>query len=240
MKRPFNCWCKTCSRVRGRGVGSQSSRSDLLVPGCTCTKQTSWTEDQFIVTVSAGLRNRVQRVAEIVVRELKRAKPDVWGYVQARKMWSTEEESHLRPGHFWICKFGTVPGIMSYVEKKFELETRKWEEYKGTRYYNGNKALVVELWLHRVADDLSGLTFQEWAPSEGTGDASAPVAMVVNSRELCVVDFHLSEVRPLQLDTVDRGDRRTRGAVVRKIQGVGNSTFVLSVENDNDFRSPCE
>ncbi len=32
----------------------------------------------------------------------------------------------------------------------------------------------------------------------------------------------------------------TRGAVVRKIQGVGNSTFVLSVENDNDFRSRCD
>jgi hypothetical protein len=27
---------------------------------------------------------------------------------------------------------------------------------------------------------------------------------------------------------------------VRKLQGVGNSTFVLSVENDNDFRSICE
>jgi hypothetical protein len=27
---------------------------------------------------------------------------------------------------------------------------------------------------------------------------------------------------------------------VRKLQGVGKSTFVLSVENDNDFRSRCE
>jgi hypothetical protein len=31
-----------------------------------------------------------------------------------------------------------------------------------------------------------------------------------------------------------------RGAVVRKFQGVGTITFVLSVENDNDFRSRCE
>jgi hypothetical protein len=30
-KRPFSCWCKTCSRVRGGGRGSQSSGSDLLV-----------------------------------------------------------------------------------------------------------------------------------------------------------------------------------------------------------------
>ena len=55
----------------------------------------------------------------------------------------------------------------------------KWEEYKGTRYYDGDKALVVELWLHRVSDDLSGLTFQEWDPSAGTDDASAPVSMLV-------------------------------------------------------------
>jgi hypothetical protein len=47
-------------------------------------------------------------------------------------------------------------------------------------------------------------------------------------------------VRPLQLDAVARGGRRARGAAVRKLQGVGNSTFVLSVENDNDFRSRCE
>ncbi len=64
--------------------------------------------------------------------------------------------------------------------------------------------------------------------------------MLVNSSELRAADFPLTEVRPLQLDAVDRGDRRTRGAAVRKLQGVGNSTFVLSVENDNDFRSRCE
>ena len=81
---------------------------------------------------------------------------------------------------------------MSCVEKKFELQTRKWEEYKGTRYYDRDKTLVVELWLHRVADDLPGLTFQEWDPSAGTDDASAPVAMVVNSNDLCVTDFPTS------------------------------------------------
>ena len=129
---------------------------------------------------------------------------------------------------------------MSCVEKNFELQTRKWEEYKGTRYYDGDKALVVELWLHRVTDDLSGLTFQEWDPSEGTDNTSAPVVMVVNSIDLRSADFHLEEVRDLQLDSVARGDRRTLGVSVRKLQGVGNSTFVLSVENDNDFRSRCE
>ncbi len=77
-------------------------------------------------------------------------------------------------------------------------------------------------------------------PSAGIDDASAPVVMVVNSSELRAADFNLSEVRPLQLDVVTRGGRRTLGGTVRKLQVVGNSTFVLSVENDNDFGSRCE
>jgi hypothetical protein len=64
---------------------------------------------------------------------------------------------------------------------------------------------------------------QEWDPSSGTDDVSTPVTMLVNSRELCAADFHLAEVSPLQLDSVVHGGRRT-------LQGVGNSTFVLSVE----------
>ncbi len=194
--------------------GDQSSAPDLLVQVCTRSEQTAWTEDQFIVTSSAGIRNREKRVADIVVRELKRAKPG----------------------------FGTVPGRMTSVERKFEFQGLqcKWEEYKGTRYSDGDSALVVELWLHRVVDDLSGLTFQEWDPSVGTDDTSAPVTILVNSSELRTTDFPLEEVRSLQLDTVSRGGRRTRGASVRTIQGVGNRTFVLSVQNDNDFRSRCE
>jgi hypothetical protein len=37
-----------------------------------CTKQTFSTEDQFVVTVSSGIRDRDKRVAEIVVRELEK------------------------------------------------------------------------------------------------------------------------------------------------------------------------
>ena len=35
------------------------------------------------------------------------------------------------------------------------------EDYKGTRFYNGQQALVVERWLNRVEEDASGLTFEE-------------------------------------------------------------------------------
>jgi hypothetical protein len=66
------------------------------------------------------------------------------------------------------------------------------------------------------------------------------VAILVNSSELRAADFHLAEVGPLQLDALARGGRRTRGAAVRKLQGVGKSTFVLFLENDNDFSDVSE
>jgi hypothetical protein len=63
-----------------------------MVQGCTHTKQTFWTEVEFTVTVSSGLRYRDVRVAEIVEREIEKAKPDKWGYVQSHELWSPQEE----------------------------------------------------------------------------------------------------------------------------------------------------
>ena len=42
-------------------------------------------------------------------------------------------------------KFGKVPGNNSCVEEKFKLVTRKYEEYKGVRFGNGDYALVVDV-----------------------------------------------------------------------------------------------
>jgi hypothetical protein len=88
VRRSFSCWCTACSRVCGRGHGSNSCGSNLMVKGCTCTKQTFSTDEEFTVTASSGIRNRDVRVVEIVVRELEKAKPDKWGCVQAREFWS--------------------------------------------------------------------------------------------------------------------------------------------------------
>ena len=74
----------------------------------------------------------------------------------------------MRPGHKWLLKFGTVAGSMSCAEEEFILGPRKCEEYKGRRFYNGDCALVVDAWLHRVDEDASGLTFEEWDPSDTT------------------------------------------------------------------------
>jgi hypothetical protein len=92
VRRAYSCWCTSWSRVCGRGHGSNSCGPNLMVQGCTRTKQTFWTEVEFTVTASSGNRDRDLRVAkcnsEIVVRELEKDKPDKWGCVQTHELWS--------------------------------------------------------------------------------------------------------------------------------------------------------
>ncbi len=80
---------------------------------------------------------------------------------------------------------------------------------------NGDFALVVDVWLHRVDEDVSGLTFEEWDPSADTDTSQDPVTMIVNSSELRAAGFDLREVLPLQLEAAARGTRRTRGAALK-------------------------
>ncbi len=145
----------------------------------------------------------------------------------------------MSPGHFWVLKFGKV-GSNSCVEKEFELGTHQYEEYKGVRFGNGDCSLVVDVWLHRVDEDASGLTFEEWDPSADTDASEDPMAMIVNSSELRAAGFDLREVIPLQLEEAVRGGQRTRGGTLKQIHGVGTRRYVLSVDNDNEFRSRCE
>jgi hypothetical protein len=46
-----------------------------------------------------------------------------WG-VQVRSQWSTEEDTHMRPGHHWMCEFGDtdstqVPVYHFIINKRF-------------------------------------------------------------------------------------------------------------------------
>jgi hypothetical protein len=50
-------------------------------------------------------------------------------------------------------KFGKVPGRNRSVEKKFKLGTRKYEEYKGVFFGDGDFDLVVDVWFHRVDEE---------------------------------------------------------------------------------------
>jgi len=52
--------------------------------------------------------------------------------------------------------------------------------------------------------------------------------------------FSLREVIPPALEAAARcGRRRYYGAGLRQLQGMGPKRFVLSVDNDNEFRTQC-
>jgi hypothetical protein len=60
--------------------------------GVCASKLTVWKEEQFTVLPFQGIEQRKKRVAEWVAKALPLAKPGVWGCVQARSQWSTEED----------------------------------------------------------------------------------------------------------------------------------------------------
>jgi hypothetical protein len=58
------------------------------------------------------------------------------------------------------------------------IDHRKCEDYRDTRFYDQDSALVIKRWLNRVEEDALGLMFQEWTPDVDTSRAS--VAMLIN------------------------------------------------------------
>ncbi len=106
----------------------------------------------------------------------------------------------LWPGYHWLCEFGDT-GNDTSCEKEFNLSHHTWEDYwedyRVTRFYKRDCVLVIQRWLNRVEEDVSGLTFQEWTPDVDT--SRSPVTMMVNSSELRGTDFKLKEVLPPHL-----------------------------------------
>ena len=126
-------------------------------------------------------------------------------------------------------------------EKQFNLDHHKFEDYRSTRFYNKDSALVIKRWLNRVEEDESGLTLQEWTPDVDT--SRPPVAMLINSNELRAAGFKLKEVFLLkcflqhlrQLFACAREERDCEVLRAWVLKGL-----FLSVDDDTEFRSRCE
>ena len=74
---------------------------------------------------------------------MSKSKSGAWGCVQTHEFWSIEVEVHMRPGHHWLCEFGDA-GDDTSCQKEFNLPHRTWEDYSGTRFYNGDRVLVIK------------------------------------------------------------------------------------------------
>ena len=98
---------------------------------------------------------------------------------------------------------------------------------------------MIKRWLNRVYEDASGLTFEEWDLTENVDSSQMLVVMIINSNELRAAGFTLLEVFPPELETAARR-RSTRGAGIRQLEGMGPRRFMLSMDDDTEFRSRCE
>ena len=88
-----------------------------------------------------------------------------------------------------------------------------------TKHHAGADVAVVE--------DALGLTFEEWDPTKDADDSQPLVPMIINASELRGAGFNLQEVIPPALEAAARSGRRTRGAGLRQLEGMGRKRFVF-------------
>jgi hypothetical protein len=104
-----------------KGILSSLSRGNLLdVSDCLRSKLTVCKKDQLTVLSGQGIKERKSRVREWVAKTLPLAKSGVWGCVETRTQWSTEEDVHITPGHHRLT-VSLVMQIMSQVGRSSSI-----------------------------------------------------------------------------------------------------------------------
>ena len=100
---------------------------------------------------------------------------------------------------------------------------------------------------HKAKSTVMGITFSTQNCAQAGSQSPRPLPhMNLNvterliSSELRGAGFNLQEVIPPELESAARLGRRTRGAGLRQLEGVGRKRFVLSSDDDNELRSRCE
>ena len=166
---------------------------------------------------------------------LRPISPGKFAAVQARERWSTEEEIHLRPGHYWLLELGDA-GDGTPIERSFVARTT----HAGLRFDAGESAIVVKRWLNRTADDAEGLTFVEW-------QEASDEKMIVNSSELRAVGVELAVEQRACLQSVGQRRRQSTAArggggarVLDERRVAPSLRYRLDAEEDARIRACCD
>ena len=110
-RRERSCWCaKGCMLAHTRDSPHMQlgAEGELHCLECESGQRFggpafSWHEQSIkdLGTGLAGRRKNAQAQGAALARKLK---PGDFLAVQARERWSTAEEMHVRPGHFWVAQ----------------------------------------------------------------------------------------------------------------------------------------
>ena len=143
----------------------------------------------------------------------------------------------MRPGHFWACELGDADGKGSPIlAGPFKERTT----FEGQRYDEGECAILLRRYYHRVADDRAGLTFVRWAAKKGE-------RLIINSSELRAVeghqanDFVLVPLNPPQLrQKLERAKKLKKKGTTTEVPYDPKQRWRLDTELDVSTRFVCE
>lgn len=219
--------------VRGLLRGARPTQHDLdklICPSCTHRDKPVWVQQvvKDLGTGLAGRRTEAQaagkKLAQMLMQPSNTTPKPNEGFlaIQARERWSTSEEVHLRPGHFWLAQLPLEREVRK-IEKRTTIE--------GVIFHPGDYLIRIGRYFDRVASDTSGLTFEEWTPPDGG-------SFVVNATELRAVNFTMTPTKPPPpLVEVRRSGRRA--AVVSTPPQKPPKEYTMDPAVDNDIRSRC-
>jgi hypothetical protein len=94
---------------------------------------------QLTRTMRSVIRSHQMDVSDCLSSKLTVWKEDQ--FTVQPKQGITQREKRVAQ---WVAKVLSYTGNDTSCEKKFNLSNRKWEDYRGTRFYKGDSVFVIK------------------------------------------------------------------------------------------------
>jgi hypothetical protein len=86
--------------------------------------------------------------------------------LQTRELWSPQEERQMCPGHFWLMKFGKVPGNNRFVDEDASgLTFEEWDPSADNDVSEAPLAMIVNSFRPQRSDTATTRDGGAWSPT---------------------------------------------------------------------------
>ena len=127
-RRERSCWCSAaCMRAHERDSAPfrLGAEGELHCRECESGQHFGgaaypWREQSMKMLSTSGVANRRKEAQASGMALARKLNPGEFFAVQARERWSTAEEQHLRPGHFWVAQASSNFRVEA-VDKRMSL-----------------------------------------------------------------------------------------------------------------------